>query len=257
MDLKNLLEQNFAARVNMPVQFPSEKVTMGYWAIRGLAAPMRMMAAYAKMDMEDIQYSATKKADGSGWETPAWFNEDKPMLAEKNAMINLPYIVDGSAVITQSNSCYLYLARRCGIKVTSLDAQFDMEQTLMQVFDLRNDAMKQVYGGASKDEFKKNMVGYMSGAVTGHYTKLDGFLRQKGTQYFSGEMPHCPDFHAFEMVDMHSAMAKEAGVPDPIDNFPALKKLHADVRALPTLEAYFAGPNYKLPFNNPAFASFY
>jgi hypothetical protein len=29
------------------------------------------------------------------------------------------------------------------------------------------------------------------------------------------------------------------------------------VRALPTLEAYFAGPNYKLPFNNPAFASFY
>ena len=46
-----LIYSSFAARVNMPVQFPSEKVTMGYWAIRGLAAPMRMMAAYAKMDM--------------------------------------------------------------------------------------------------------------------------------------------------------------------------------------------------------------
>jgi hypothetical protein len=31
----------------MPVTYPATKLTLGYWGIRGLGAPIRMMAAYS------------------------------------------------------------------------------------------------------------------------------------------------------------------------------------------------------------------
>ena len=31
----------------------SEKLTLGYWKIRGLAAPLRMMLSYNKVDFND------------------------------------------------------------------------------------------------------------------------------------------------------------------------------------------------------------
>ena len=34
------------------------KLTTGYWGIRGLAAPLRMMAAYAGAKVEDKKYSS-------------------------------------------------------------------------------------------------------------------------------------------------------------------------------------------------------
>ena len=45
-----------------------------------------------------------------------WMNV-KPGLKEKNPLINLPYIVDGDKVISQSQACFVYLAKKfdlCG-----------------------------------------------------------------------------------------------------------------------------------------------
>mmetsp|Transcript_21537 Transcript_21537/g.49811 ORF Transcript_21537/g.49811 Transcript_21537/m.49811 type:complete len:233 (+) Transcript_21537:61-759(+) len=219
----------------MGVEYPAKKLTMGYWAIRGLAAPMRMMAAYSGTEIEEMRYAATKKADDSGWETPAWFGEDKPVLAEKNAMINLPYMIDGDKVVTQSNSCFFFMQKKCGLEPKDDAAVCDNQQVMMQVFDLRNDAMKVVYGGTDKEGFKKGAPEYFKG-VSGHYAKLNGFLKQKGTPFFCGAEPLAGDFHVFEMLDMHSAMAKETGVTDPIEECPELKKLHATFKAEPKLK---------------------
>jgi hypothetical protein len=35
----------------MGVEYPAKKLTMGYWNIRGLGAPMRMMAAYSGLPL--------------------------------------------------------------------------------------------------------------------------------------------------------------------------------------------------------------
>lgn len=56
-------------------------------------------------------------------------------------MINLPYIVTGEGeVVTQSNSCLLYLGKIFGID--SEAAADRNHQALDQIMDLRNDAMK-------------------------------------------------------------------------------------------------------------------
>eukprot|EP00965_Chrysotila_dentata_P160712 5307056-Pleurochrysis_carterae.AAC.1 len=77
----------------------------GYWNIRGLAAPSRMMAAYAGVEMEDVQYDIVVKPEG-GFDGSAWFAKDKPALAEKNPMVNLPYVHDteNDLVVTQSTA---------------------------------------------------------------------------------------------------------------------------------------------------------
>ena len=36
----------------------------------------------------------------------------KPVLSKKNPLMNLPYVIDGETVITQSNACLLYLGRK-------------------------------------------------------------------------------------------------------------------------------------------------
>jgi hypothetical protein len=38
------------------LQVPSRKLTIGYWACRGLGAPLRMMAAYSQTDYDDKFY---------------------------------------------------------------------------------------------------------------------------------------------------------------------------------------------------------
>ena len=56
----------------------------------------------------------TNKAYGE--DAPAkWHGGEKGELMAKNSMMNLPYIIDGETIVTQSNSCLLYLGKKLGI----------------------------------------------------------------------------------------------------------------------------------------------
>merc|ERR1719350_1435969 len=81
--------------------------TIGYHKIRGLGAPLRMMMFYKSEPFQNVGYGADMKE--------SWFGDEKPKLAEKNACINLPYIIDGDSVVTQSMTCGLYLGKKLGI----------------------------------------------------------------------------------------------------------------------------------------------
>ena len=63
---------------------------------------------------------------------------------EKNALMNLPYIVDGDIVITQSNACLMYLGRKCASPLDEVDG-LAVEQCLCQLMDLRNDTTRTAY----------------------------------------------------------------------------------------------------------------
>merc|ERR1712070_521994 len=108
---------------------PMTELTLGYHKIRGLGAPCRMIVFYASAPCKMVNYGSDMKEE--------WFAGDKPKLAEKNAMINLPYVLDGDLVVTQSNSCLLYLGKKLGIDEESLSIQ--NHQVLDQTMDLRND----------------------------------------------------------------------------------------------------------------------
>ena len=70
---------------------------MGYWQMRGLGAPIRMLLHWGKQNAEktkpfafkDVQYTQ----DGDG--VNKWFKEDKvKMIEESNPLANIPYLID-------------------------------------------------------------------------------------------------------------------------------------------------------------------
>lgn len=85
----------------------------------------------------------TSGADGA-FDRSAWFNA-KPGLAEKNALMNLPHLIDGDLVVSQSNSCMQYLDKKLGF-VTSLEQETLCNQVLCEVMDFRNACVGVWYG---------------------------------------------------------------------------------------------------------------
>jgi len=218
-------------------------LTLGYWKIRGLAAACRMMLYAKKQPYHEVAYGEDAKEQ--------WFGGDKPKILAKNSLANLPYILDGSNVITQSNSCLLFLGTKLGIDKP--DCMIYNHQALDQVMDLRNELMKIVYNPANSP-FKPALEKHMQSATT-HFTKLEGFC--KGP-YMCGGAMQSADFHIFEMVDQHVIMCTETGVAfDLAKSYPKLKALHAKMRAEPSLAAYFASDAYaKFAMNNAMYAVF-
>ncbi|CAE8613485.1 unnamed protein product [Polarella glacialis] len=64
----------------------------GYWAIRGLGAPCRMMLAFGGVTVKESSYTMGAAAD--------WFGKDKPRLVASNPLMNLPWFKDGDKVTT-------------------------------------------------------------------------------------------------------------------------------------------------------------
>jgi len=80
----------------------TEKVTLGYWNIRGLAERIRLFLEYLQIPYEQVIYTPETAND--------WSEKDKPNLILKNPAINLPYLIDGDKVISESEAILVYLA---------------------------------------------------------------------------------------------------------------------------------------------------
>jgi len=213
---------------------PAGEITIGYHKIRGLAAPLRMMCYYKAQPYTEVAYASDLKEE--------WFGKDKPALATKNSCINLPHIIDGDNIITQSNTCLLYLGKVLGID-NDLDF-FHNHCVLDQVMDWRNDLVKIVYPFGevkTKDEFPEAAKKHLEGSAKPNMTKLEGFC--KGV-YMCGSAPQSGDFHLFEMLDQHASIAASIGMPDFMNDFPKLKALHAAFKSDAKLAKYFEADCY-------------
>ncbi len=79
-----------------------QKVTLGYWGIRGLAQVSRLLLAYTGAVWEDHKYAQRED----------WFDKDKKELGF--SFPNLPYLIDGDFKLTESKAINLYIIRRAG-----------------------------------------------------------------------------------------------------------------------------------------------
>lgn len=228
------------------------RLTLGYWDIRGLAAPARMMCHYAgaACDFQDVTYAL--KETGSGYDNSAWATP-KAELKKQNALMNLPYVVDRDSglFVTQSTAVYQFIGRRLKLMGRNAAELAACEQVLAQALDLRNALMRMVYpfsGVKGEAEFKDALPGFIASTTKEHFEKLEAFLGEGA--YFAGGAPTAADFHVFEMIDQHEAMAMRSKLPSTLTGFPKLLGFYQRVLALPQLQGYFASPAYQMPCNN-------
>ncbi len=76
------------------------KLVLGYWAIRGLGQPIRLLLEFAKIPYEDKLYHSVLQDDGS-CDKSSWFDEKHNLGLP---FPNLPYLIDGDLKFTQTNA---------------------------------------------------------------------------------------------------------------------------------------------------------
>jgi len=258
----------------------SATIQVSYWNIRGLGAPLRMMMMYSGTPFKSESYQVTEKAEG-GLEFSSWFDK-KPALKEKNPLINLPYIIDGDVIVTQSNACLSYLGRKTGmmgdnageeaqceqvanilcdvfqmmmfhdqIRPLLMKSFIKFQQLLCECMDIRNKVVGVAYGGCD------DLSAWLAKEPKASLDKLDLWLTGKygadatSVPFFVGSKACAADFHIWEMCAQLTLMFKmHAGGVDPLTAFPSLSKFHRDFAALPNNEKYLSSKLAKIPMNN-------
>lgn len=228
-------------------------LTVGYWNMRGLGAPLRAMCFFA-----DVQFTAACHplvvADGKiEYMQTSWHSKEKSELKERNPLINLPYIIDNGKVITQSNSCLSYLGKKFNLLGTNDQEASECEQLLCEIYDLRNGMTGLAYGKDFTEEKAASVVNRQ--IKHGSLQKLELWLERNPlfsevTPYLVGGHCTAPDFHLFEMLDQYSTLSTVVLKGDLFESLPKLKVFYEGWLKHEKMQKYFNSELHALPFNN-------
>ncbi|KAH3876559.1 glutathione S-transferase Mu 4-like [Dreissena polymorpha] len=214
--------------------------TLGYWKIRGLAAPIRLLLTYAGEEFEDVQYES---GDGPEFSRAAWLDV-KPSFADTFSFPNLPYYIDGDVKITQSNAILRTIARKHNLDGESVQEKAEVDMMLDQAMDLRNGVVRLCYNPdyeKLKDDYFKNIQGSLQ-----LFEK-----RLNGRNWFGGNKVTVADFPMYELLDQHIRMKS-----DSLDPYPRLRDFLVRFAQLPKVKEYLAKDSVKNLLINGKMAAF-
>mmetsp|Transcript_38390 Transcript_38390/g.83083 ORF Transcript_38390/g.83083 Transcript_38390/m.83083 type:complete len:548 (-) Transcript_38390:124-1767(-) len=245
----------FGTSCRFPGLFSWPRLTVGYWNIRGLGAPLRMMCAFKGIECEDVRYDLDQR-EGK-WQAPGWESRHKLQLQEINPFVELPFVANHRTgeVASLTIASTLYLANLFGMTGPTKHSRYLNEQLLFFVYTSWMELRALVYpsnksGRISGQSFPERVDRYFSTVVPPLYSKLETLLRRRGTGLFVAWLPCAADFHIWELIDQHELLAEAQGVTSLLRKYSALKVFHGRVRSHPRLEGYFESPAAQLPVNN-------
>lgn len=228
-----------------------ETVTVGYWSIRGLGAPLRMMVMYANNTTQSCVLKAInydlKEKEGGGWDGSEWFGKKQP-LKEKNPLMNLPYVQDGDVLVSQSNACFQYLGEKLGLWGKSRADEIKCMELLCEVMDIRNAFTNFCY----RDGDPKNVEGPLLKSRCWEKLELVLQTNKESGCFLVGNEATAPDFHLWEMLDQYERAAKwyKFEASSPLAVYPGLKEFYDSFASLKGNQKYLASALHKLPINN-------
>jgi len=244
----------FSSKNNDEASASLPRFGIGYWSIRGLAAPIRMMLCAAQQDHTVYLYDCLENNSTTTCNTDSSSNEDdwiqgyhteKPRLrdAYQNSFMNLPYFVDQKEqlLLTQTNACLQYAGECCNMMGGSTGAveRAQAMQLLCELYDLRNVMVGYAYAEPNENDAKKQQAAACVEAAQAHLAKFEHHLANKtktagGTIHFLvGDTFSAPDFHLFEMVDQFDGLCKSKGLPDCLEEYPHVRAFQTGFAKLP------------------------
>mmetsp|Transcript_72175 Transcript_72175/g.83848 ORF Transcript_72175/g.83848 Transcript_72175/m.83848 type:complete len:221 (+) Transcript_72175:20-682(+) len=212
----------------------SNKLTLGYWAIQGLAQPTRFLLAYHKVDFEDKGYSDPKE----------WFAGDKINL--KMDLPNVPYIKDGDLIITESSATLHYAAIKTGNKDLLGKNEIDAVK-ITQLYGFSGDLYGAVLGLARDKDYEKIRDTVLVEKVAPHLDKLSKYLGDK--EFPLGYLTWA-DFKVFYALDIIHRMNAEF-----LAKWPSLEKYHQRINN-DNVKAYRKSEGYPRLLSSPSYVTF-
>lgn len=226
------------------------RILLGYWDIRGLGQPIRLLLAYAGADFEEKRYAT---GPGPDYDQSEWLSE---VAANKwrFAFPSLPYLVDGDVKLTQTHAIMRYLGRKFDLVGKTEPELSRCELAEQQIADLRTAFVKLCYS----PDFERLQAGTRSkadclGVLTGGYSDRFAHMLQEistflgeSAEWFAGERLTYVDFLAYEVLFQmsvwNSSIFKDAQ---------RVKDFIARFESLPAIAEYMTTDRYiRWPFNN-------
>lgn len=225
----------------------AEPVVIGYWAIRGLAQPIRNLCRYMGIAWKDELFT---QGDAPEYSRDEWLKA-KDAMADELAYPNLPYMKDGAVRITQSQAIMRYLARTYGAgkglyegDAATLAA---IDEAMEQAVDLRNAVTRCAYGAYPFAKLRDEML-------PGHLAGFERVLGKpgRGPWLAGGEAPTLADFVLTEVLTQLRDMVSELDSGKAaLAAYPAVAAYFERWNALPFMAAALADPAYMhRPHNN-------
>lgn len=206
--------------------------TFGYWNVRGLATPIRLLLHYAGVQYDEKLYKCGPPPD---FDRSEWLKDKESLDIH---FPNLPYYIDGNVKITQSSAIIRYLAKKYGLMGKTDADQAIVDQLSEQVRDYHMDYARIVYN----PDFKNLKVNYAKDLVE-KMKKISKFMGNK--KYVVGDYLTYADFILFEYLEGQLYFDK-----DILKDLPNLEHFHKRILALEAVDSYFKSPNaIKFPFN--------
>lgn len=201
---------------------------LGYWGIRGLAQPVRLLLAYTEVEYEDTRYTEREK----------WFDQDKLNLGLE--VPNLPYYIDDHVKLTQSLSIMRYIAHKHGLAGDTPDAVARADMFSQDLMDLRANLSRAAYSA----DFEK--------LKPAHLETLQTKLKQyeavlQGSAWLLGDKLSYADFVAYEHLDVEFLLDAAS-----FTDFPNVKNFLKRFESLPQIKKYMESESFiRWPLNGP------
>jgi len=211
------------------------KIKLGYWDIRGLAEPIRLLLRYVEADWEDVLYSC---GDGPDFDKSCWFDNKFSLGLD---FPNLPYLIDGDVKLTQTFCIMRYIAEKFGM--TPATAEEKYRSDLIEQFGNDFNMMHVRLSYSPMEAFNKNKAGVVEKAQF-MLQQMSDFLADR--PFFAGSNITAADFYIYEALDRFNCLSPgfvtQANMQGYIKRF----------EALPTLQSYFNSDAFKnrMPLNN-------
>ena len=197
---------------------------IGYWKIRGLAAGLRYIMAYAGAEYVMEEY---EQGDAPGFSAETWTSVKFNLGLD---FPNLPYLVDGDVKLTETVAIARYLARTYKPELLGTTPQ---ERGLVNMvwgiyYDMKNKTTHPCYSQNDLKVIEDNATNALPALVT--------FLGDK--KFLIGDKPCFVDLFFYESIQQLLA----CGFPTLFEKFPTLKAYKDNVRLLPGLNEYLCNP---------------
>ncbi|XP_031507561.1 glutathione S-transferase Mu 2 isoform X5 [Papio anubis] len=201
-------------------------MTLGYWNIRGLAHSIRLLLEYTGSSYEEKKYTM---GDAPDYDRSQWLNEKFKLGLD---FPNLPYLIDGTHKITQSNAILRYIARKhnlCGETEKEKIREDILENQLM---DNRMQLARLCYD----PDFEKLKPEYLEGLPE----MLKLYSQFLGKQpWFLGDKITFVDFIAYDVLERNQVFE-----PSCLDAFPNLKDFISRFEGLGKISAYMKSSRF-------------
>ncbi|XP_060057923.1 glutathione S-transferase Mu 2-like isoform X2 [Erinaceus europaeus] len=162
----------------------------------------------------------------------SWNTQTPSMRRRDTRWEMLPYLIDGSRRLTQSNAILRYIARK-----HNLCGETEEERTLVDIVENHcGDMRLRLAWLCYSPDFEKLKPEFLEGLPE----KMKQFSEFLGKRpWFAGDKLTFVDFLAYDIVDQHRIFQ-----PKCLDAFPNLKDFLARVEALKKISAYIKSSSF-------------